>query len=154
MKTQATSSFALLLLFASAEGELFSEIECISYDFWIAKVFSRCELARDLVNKEGFARATVGNWVCLANVKQNHWSTPMFVDTPQYESGYNTAATNDNTNGSRDYGIFQVNKLIISSVGDGHVQINDDFWCDANVGYGADCGVSCSRYRHWGSHVE
>ena len=72
MKTQATTSFALLLLFASAEGELFSEIECISYDFLIAKVFSRCEFARDLVNKEGFARATVGNWVCLANVKQNH----------------------------------------------------------------------------------
>ena len=34
----------------------------------------------------------------------------MFVDTPQYESGYNTAATNDNTNGSRDYGIFQVSR--------------------------------------------
>ena len=33
-----------------------------------AKVFERCELARELVNKQGFARATVGNWVCLANV--------------------------------------------------------------------------------------
>merc|ERR1712126_244851 len=77
------------------------------------KVFDGCEFARELVNNQGFARATVGNWVCLAN----------------YESSYNTGATNDNTNGSRDYGIFQ---------------INDNYWCDANVGYGADCGVSCS----------
>ena len=48
----------------------------------------------------------------------------------QYESSYNTGATNDNTNGSRDYGIFQ---------------INDNYWCDANVGYGADCNVSCNK---------
>ena len=32
------------------------------------KVFERCEFARELVNHQGFARATVGNWVCLANV--------------------------------------------------------------------------------------
>merc|ERR1712038_1610028 len=56
------------------------------------KVFSRCEFARELLNKQGFARATLGHWVCLAN----------------YESSYNTGATNDNTNGSRDYGIFQI----------------------------------------------
>merc|ERR1712241_992237 len=77
------------------------------------KVFERCEFARELVNHQGFARATVGNWVCLAN----------------YESSYNTGATNHNTNGSIDYGIFQ---------------INDDFWCDASIGYGADCGVACN----------
>merc|ERR1712066_164691 len=97
MKPKTVTLLALTFLVASAEG----------------KVFSRCEFARELVNKQGFARATVGNWVCLAN----------------YESSYNTGATNDNTNGSRDYGIFQ---------------INDNYWCDANVGYGADCGISCS----------
>ena len=25
------------------------------------------------------------------------------------------------------------------------VQINDNYWCDANVGYGADCNVACSN---------
>ena len=34
------------------------------------KVFERCEFARELVNNQGFARATVGNWVCLANVSR------------------------------------------------------------------------------------
>lgn len=46
------------------------------------KVYERCEFARELVNVHGLARATLGNWVCLAN----------------YESSYNTGATNDNTN--------------------------------------------------------
>merc|ERR1711872_580804 len=77
------------------------------------KVYERCELARELIDVHGFDRGSLGNWVCLT----------------QYESGYNTAATNDNVDGSRDYGIFQ---------------INDNFWCDPNVGAGADCGISCS----------
>ena len=75
-----------------------------------AKVFERCELARELVNKQGFARATVGNWVCLANVGLiKIWicETKKIIFF-KYESSYNTAATNDNTNGSRDYGIFEV----------------------------------------------
>ena len=25
------------------------------------------------------------------------------------------------------------------------VQINDNYWCDANVGYGADCSVACNN---------
>eukprot|EP00091_Calanus_sinicus_P005590 TRINITY_DN16035_c0_g1_i1.p1 TRINITY_DN16035_c0_g1~~TRINITY_DN16035_c0_g1_i1.p1 ORF type:complete len:204 (-),score=44.91 TRINITY_DN16035_c0_g1_i1:138-749(-) len=79
------------------------------------KVYERCELARELVDLHGFDFGTLGNWVCLA----------------QHESSYNTAATNDNTNGSRDYGIFQ---------------INDNYWCDANVGAGADCGMTCNSF--------
>eukprot|EP00090_Calanus_glacialis_P006361 TRINITY_DN14963_c0_g1_i2.p1 TRINITY_DN14963_c0_g1~~TRINITY_DN14963_c0_g1_i2.p1 ORF type:complete len:243 (-),score=48.51 TRINITY_DN14963_c0_g1_i2:58-786(-) len=79
------------------------------------KVYERCEFARELVDLHGFDFGTLGNWVCLA----------------QYESSYNTAATNDNTNGSRDYGIFQ---------------INDNYWCDANVGAGADCGMTCTSF--------
>merc|ERR1712059_37168 len=58
--------------------------------------------------------ATIGNWVCLV----------------QRESSYNTAATNDNTNGSRDYGLFE---------------INDSYWCDSNVGAGNDCNIACSK---------
>ena len=42
---------------------------------------------------QGFARETVGNWVCLAN----------------YESAYNTAASYTNTDASIDNGIFQIN---------------------------------------------
>ena len=100
----------------------------------LGKVFERCEFARELVNKQGFARATVGNWVCLANVRTLKLCKIAFIIKIffQYESSYNTGATNDNTNGSRDYGIFQ---------------INDNYWCDSNVGYGADCNVACNKYN-------
>ncbi|KAJ7317536.1 hypothetical protein JRQ81_003698 [Phrynocephalus forsythii] len=54
-----------------------------------AKVFERCELAREL-KRSGFDK--VGDWVCLV----------------EHESRYNTAAINDNGR-SRDYGIFQIN---------------------------------------------
>ena len=71
------------------------------------KVYERCDFARELHNVHGLARATLGNWVCLAQVRivQQHNIQAICM---QYESSYNTAATNDNTNGSRDYGIFQV----------------------------------------------
>ena len=36
-------------------------------------------------------------------------------DVTQYESSYNTGATNHNTNGSIDYGIFQVTDRMESS---------------------------------------
>ena len=42
----------------------------------------------------------------------NQWIDILFlyigVCLVQWESGYNTRATNVNTNGSEDYGIFQV----------------------------------------------
>merc|ERR1711872_431015 len=78
-----------------------------------AKVYDRCDLARELVNNQGFARATVGNWVCLV----------------QWESSYNTGATNHNSNGSTDYGLFQ---------------INDNYWCD-DTGAGNDCNIACNK---------
>ena len=121
------------------------------------KVFERCEFARELVNNQDFARATVGNWVCLANVSKSFvklhqgrdlgWTIFLNKYIFQFESSYNSGATNHNTNGSIDYGIFQVKKesVIQSFQCDFDVQINDDFWCDANIGYGADCGVSCDR---------
>ncbi|TRY63866.1 hypothetical protein TCAL_11589 [Tigriopus californicus] len=80
-----------------------------------AKVYSKCELATEMVNKHGFSRSSIGDWVCLVN----------------YESSFNTRATNDNTNGSRDYGIFE---------------INDNYWCDSNVGAGNDCNAVCSNF--------
>ena len=58
---------ALTLLLASAEGEKLRNV--IVTLFFPGKVFSRCEFARELLNKQGFARATLGHWVCLANEK-------------------------------------------------------------------------------------
>ena len=61
-------SLAITLMLTSAEGERVREIYFLIL-FFPGKVFSQCEFARELVNKQGFARATVGHWVCLANVK-------------------------------------------------------------------------------------
>ncbi|XP_019496048.1 PREDICTED: lysozyme C [Hipposideros armiger] len=60
------------------------------------KVFERCELARALkrMGMDGFKGISLPNWVCLA----------------QWESSYNTQATNYNPGSkSTDYGIFQIN---------------------------------------------
>uniref|UniRef100_A0A8D0DZP4 Lysozyme n=1 Tax=Salvator merianae TaxID=96440 RepID=A0A8D0DZP4_SALMN len=67
-----------------------------------AKVFERCELARTLkrLGLSGYRGHALGNWICLA----------------YYESRYNTRAVGPpNWDGSRDYGIFQ---------------INSRWWCD------------------------
>ncbi|KAI4895954.1 hypothetical protein NFI96_020226 [Prochilodus magdalenae] len=81
-----------------------------------AKRFTRCELARTL-KAAGMSDVGVSlaNWVCLANA----------------ESGYNTQATNKNSDGSTDYGIFQ---------------INNRWWC-SNGQYPSHniCRISCSE---------
>ncbi|XP_076140505.1 lysozyme C II-like [Alosa pseudoharengus] len=79
-----------------------------------AKVFERCELARKL--KSAGMGGSLSDWVCLA----------------KWESDYNTQAINrHNTDGSTDYGIFQ---------------INNNYWCkDPNFKSKANgCGISCS----------
>ncbi|KAJ8338902.1 hypothetical protein SKAU_G00356880 [Synaphobranchus kaupii] len=60
-----------------------------------AKTFSRCELARTLkyAGMDGYYGISLADWVCLS----------------KWESDYNTRATNRNTDGSTDYGIFQIN---------------------------------------------
>lgn len=64
-----------------------------------AKVYDRCDLARELVNQHGFPQNTVSTWICIV----------------QHESSYNTAAEGHlNTDGSVDHGLFQ---------------INDRYWC-------------------------
>uniref|UniRef100_A0A8D2JCL1 lysozyme n=1 Tax=Varanus komodoensis TaxID=61221 RepID=A0A8D2JCL1_VARKO len=70
------------------------------------KIFQRCELARVL--KQLMARCSAG--VCLA----------------QHESSYNTAAVHDNGR-SRDYGIFQINKLLDDNIA-------DDIACGKQIG--------------------
>ncbi|KAJ8338901.1 hypothetical protein SKAU_G00356870, partial [Synaphobranchus kaupii] len=80
-----------------------------------AKTFSRCELARALkaAGMDGYRGVSLGDWVCLA----------------KWESSYNTGATNHNTDGSTDYGIFQ---------------INSRWWCDNGSRTANACGIPCS----------
>ncbi|XP_058837211.1 lysozyme c-1-like [Topomyia yanbarensis] len=80
-----------------------------------AKTFSECELARLLRTKYGFDKTKVNNFVCLAKA----------------ESTLSTTATHKNSNGSTDYGLFQ---------------INNKYWC-STPGYksaGNDCKIACS----------
>uniref|UniRef100_A0A8C6TUH3 lysozyme n=1 Tax=Neogobius melanostomus TaxID=47308 RepID=A0A8C6TUH3_9GOBI len=80
------------------------------------KVFDRCEWAR-LLKRSGmdnYRGVSLKDWVCLT----------------QHESNYNTRATNRNTDGSTDYGIFQ---------------INSRWWCrDGGVSAANGCGINCS----------
>ncbi|XP_029940623.1 lysozyme C-like [Salarias fasciatus] len=81
-----------------------------------AKVFERCEWARVLKRHgmDGFRGISLADWVCLT----------------QWESHFNTKATNSNSNGSKDYGIFQ---------------INSRFWCrDGSFSHNG-CNISCDQ---------
>ncbi|XP_078128297.1 lysozyme C-like [Sander vitreus] len=60
-----------------------------------AKNYQRCEWARVLKNygMNNYLGISLADWVCLC----------------KWESNYNTEAINHNTDGSTDYGIFQIN---------------------------------------------
>ncbi|NWZ21155.1 LYSC1 protein, partial [Asarcornis scutulata] len=81
------------------------------------KVYERCELAAAMkrLGLDNYRGYSLGNWVCAAN----------------YESSFNTQATNRNTDGSTDYGILQ---------------INSRWWCDDGKTPRAKnaCGIPCS----------
>nr|UHA56337.1 c-type lysozyme [Plecoglossus altivelis] len=83
-----------------------------------AKVYQRCELAKVLKNAgmDGFRGISLPNWVCLT----------------KGESNYNTKVTNRNSDGSTDYGIFQ---------------INSRYWCDDGRTPRAKniCGIRCAE---------
>ena len=76
----------LTLIIAASEGRIIIK----SFPLFVqhllllkGKVFERCEFARELVNNQGFARATVGNWVCLANVRfEEETSLTVNIDEP------------------------------------------------------------------------
>uniref|UniRef100_A0A452IUH1 Sperm acrosome membrane-associated protein 3 n=1 Tax=Gopherus agassizii TaxID=38772 RepID=A0A452IUH1_9SAUR len=63
-----------------------------------AKIFSRCELAYMLHEEglDGYEGYSLANWICMAF----------------FESGFNSAAEDDNADGSTDYGIFQINSRV------------------------------------------
>uniref|UniRef100_A0A240PLP5 Glycosyl hydrolases family 22 (GH22) domain-containing protein n=1 Tax=Anopheles christyi TaxID=43041 RepID=A0A240PLP5_9DIPT len=80
------------------------------------KIFTKCELAR-LLAQNGIPGVVLPDWMCLV----------------QHESGFNTAALNTkNSNGSRDYGIFQ---------------INNRFWCAEGRAGANECKLQCSSLR-------
>ena len=74
---------------------------------------SECQVATYL-RKAGFPESSIPTMVCIS----------------KYESSYNCDATNKNTDGSTDYGLFQINSY---------------YWCsgDPNSKYN-ECGASCS----------
>nr|P50717.1 RecName: Full=Lysozyme; AltName: Full=1,4-beta-N-acetylmuramidase; Flags: Precursor [Hyphantria cunea]AAA84747.1 lysozyme [Hyphantria cunea] len=79
-----------------------------------AKYYStRCDLVREL-RKQGFPENQMGDWVCLV----------------ENESGRKTDKVGPvNKNGSKDYGLFQ---------------INDKYWCSNTRTPGKDCNVTCA----------
>ncbi|TNM92437.1 hypothetical protein fugu_019449 [Takifugu bimaculatus] len=84
-----------------------------------AKVFQRCEWARVLKARgmDGYRGISLADWVCLS----------------KWESQYNTNAINHNTDGSTDYGIFQ---------------INSRWWCnDDRIPTRNACNIKCSALQ-------
>ncbi|KAF5882244.1 c-type lysozyme, partial [Clarias magur] len=82
-----------------------------------AKQYDRCELARAMkaYGLAGYRGISLANWVCLA----------------KHESDFNTRALNRNSDGSTDYGIFQ---------------INNRWWCTNGQFRSANgCRLSCSE---------
>ncbi|XP_066469531.1 lysozyme C, milk isozyme-like [Tiliqua scincoides] len=84
-----------------------------------ARVFEECELVALLKeqNMDGYYGYSLGDWICMAS----------------YESRYNSRAVGMNRNGSRDYGIFQ---------------INSRWWCDNGEGRTANgCNTNCTSFE-------
>nr|AGQ50331.1 chicken type lysozyme 2 precursor [Haliotis discus discus]AGQ50333.1 chicken type lysozyme 2 precursor [Haliotis discus discus] len=79
------------------------------------KIFYKCELAQEL--KRLGVNTELYRWVCMAYA----------------ESSFNTAATNTNSGGSSDYGIFQINSYWNCDPQDGRPTYNG-------------CGHPCSDY--------
>nr|AGV28585.1 lysozyme 6 [Ostrinia furnacalis] len=74
----------------------------------------RCEIVQEL-RTQGFPEAQMRDWVCLI----------------ENESGGNTGKVSPvNKNGSKDYGLFQ---------------INDNYWCTRSGPAGKDCHVTCAE---------
>lgn len=76
-----------------------------------ARKFSKCEVAREMYST-GHSYESLPEWMCLV----------------QWESSFNSSAIGGpNTNGSFDWGLFQ---------------INEGYWCTVE-GVGNDCNVNC-----------
>ncbi|KAH8301044.1 hypothetical protein KR059_007192, partial [Drosophila kikkawai] len=81
----------------------------------LARTMDRCSLAREMSNL-GVPRDQLNKWTCIA----------------QHESSFRTEVVGPpNTDGSNDYGIFQ---------------INDRYWCQPSNGHFSHngCSVNCN----------
>ncbi|XP_042303785.1 lysozyme C, milk isozyme-like [Sceloporus undulatus] len=82
-----------------------------------AEYLSQCDVAQQLqqLGLDGYAGYSLANWVCMA----------------YHESSFNTDAINYDSNGSADFGIFQ---------------INSRYWCQNGDEYSSNiCGIQCSQ---------
>lgn len=79
-----------------------------------SRTFSTCEVA-EIMEAAGFARESLPDWMCLI----------------LNESSFNSSSIGGpNTNGSFDWGLFQ---------------INDNYWCNAEfAGLSNDCNMECT----------
>ncbi|XP_029300978.1 lysozyme C-like [Cottoperca gobio] len=96
-----------------------------------AKVYQRCEWARAL--KEHGMDGYYGHSLANCEYESGVYSVSFAgVCLSKWESDYSTAATNHNTDGSTDYGIFQ---------------INSRWWCDdGRTPHTANaCNIRCSE---------
>ncbi|CAG9840778.1 unnamed protein product [Diabrotica balteata] len=82
-----------------------------------AKVYDRCELAKDLQYVYEFPKEEISTWVCIV----------------QHESNFNTSAVN---RGSGDHGLFQISQLFWCSVD------NVGLACNANCASFRDNDIS------------
>lgn len=78
------------------------------------RIYSKCELAKQLIDKFGVPRNETNHWVCIG----------------QHESDLNTSAINRvNVDGTWDYGIFQ---------------LNSGFWCQGQNTTSNGCNLNCT----------
>lgn len=83
----------------------------------VGKIYQRCSLAKEL-HKLGVDKSDLSRWICIA----------------KHESTFNSKAVGPvNSDGSRDYGIFQ---------------INDKYWCTPPAGAFSHnlCNVKCNAF--------
>ncbi|XP_071082233.1 lysozyme c-1-like [Haliotis cracherodii] len=104
------------------------------------RVYSKCDLASELVSQHGISRNDAPDWVCMAFA----------------ESSLNTSATNTNSGGSSDYGIFQINSYWNCDPQDGRKTKNGcghpcSDYRNSNIGDDVDCVKQLLReHRGWG----
>ncbi|KAL5286038.1 hypothetical protein ACFFRR_007616 [Megaselia abdita] len=69
-----------------------------SYD---AKLYNKCELARDLLNKHGFDKTYLANWICLVKHESN-FDTSSVVERPGRRTRYGLFGIIKNTHCKED----------------------------------------------------
>ncbi|EDW53074.1 lysozyme [Drosophila sechellia] len=102
-----------------------------------AKRFLRCELARKLLDQHGFERSLLSNWICLL----------------EHESDLDTGRITNNPNGSRNYGLFQINGRFCQEGRRGGIcNAKCEDFLDENLRESVTCAKriqTSDGFRHW-----